>query len=74
MLARTGAMTEAETLLLEAYDLSSSRRGASASRTVIICERIVALYEAWNETEPDLDYQAKAAEWRAKLEPIRKSG
>ena len=30
-------------------------------------ERIVALYESWHATEPDQGYNAKAAEWRAKL-------
>ena len=30
-------------------------------------ERIVKLYEAWHEAEPDQGYDQKAAEWRAKL-------
>ncbi len=31
-------------------------------------ERIVNLYEAWHAAEPDEGYDAKAAEWRAKVE------
>jgi hypothetical protein len=36
-------------------------------------EDIVKLYDAWHTAEPDRGYNAKAAEWRAKLEDWRAS-
>ncbi len=32
-----------------------------------LAEAFVDLYEAWHAAEPDAGYDAKAAEWRAKL-------
>ena len=32
-------------------------------------QRVVDLYDAWHAAEPDLGYEAKADEWRAKLPP-----
>ena len=32
-------------------------------------ERIIKLYESWHAAEPGKVYDAKAAEWRAKLPP-----
>ena len=30
-------------------------------------ERLISLYSAWHAAEPEEGYDAKAAEWRAKL-------
>ena len=34
------------------------------------CQRVVKLYESWDEAEPGKGYDVKAAEWRAELEAL----
>jgi hypothetical protein len=48
---------------------TTSRRLPGQRKFAEALERIVSLYEAWHEPEPDQGYDAKAAEWRAKLPP-----
>ncbi len=45
----------------------------SPSQTQASIERLVKFYESWNAAEPGQGYDAKAAEWRAKL-PGEESG
>ncbi|HUR29082.1 MAG TPA: tetratricopeptide repeat protein, partial [Planctomycetota bacterium] len=65
-----GKFSEAESPLVEGC------RGLSESGITWIepydrlreaLERVVSLYEKWNESEPGKGFDAKAAEWRAKL-------
>ncbi len=58
---------EAETALLEAYELIFAGLGPDHEYTIGVVEFIADLYTAWHEAEPDKGHDAKAAEWRAKL-------
>ena len=58
---------EAETELLEAYEGYVETRGRDHRYTKGAVEALVDLYDAWHAAEPDQGYDAKAAEWRAKL-------
>lgn len=60
--------TEAESALLEAYDILQTAFGPEDQRTVNAIQALVDLYMAWHAAEPGQGYDAKAAEWRAKLE------
>jgi hypothetical protein len=57
----------AEANLLEAHAMYLDTRGAEHEDTEECVEALVDLYTAWNEAEPEGGYDAKAAEWRAKL-------
>ncbi len=48
---------------------SLPRRDESPSKIQGSIERLVSLYESWDAAEPGQGYNAKAAEWRAKLPP-----
>jgi tetratricopeptide (TPR) repeat protein len=70
----TELFTEAERLLFDAYsgiqdDLEPPERtqnvGGDPNNEAV--ERIIALYETWDATQPSSGYDVKAAEWRAKL-------
>ena len=67
--ARTGqgAFAEAETTLLEAHGLIAAGFGDDHPGTTKTIKRIISLYESWHAAEPGKGYDAKAAEWRAKL-------
>ena len=58
---------EGEAELLEAREGFVNTFGAEFRRTVTVTEFLVDLYDAWHTTEPGKGYDAKAAEWRAKL-------
>ncbi len=63
---------EAEPLLLAMHEQlvgSPPRRDGSPAQTQASIERLVNLYESWHTAEPGKGYDAKAAEWRAKLPP-----
>lgn len=68
-LLEDGRHAEAEPLLLEGYERMKDHPEASNVRKREALERIVKLYDAWNEAEPDAGYDAKAAAWLAKLPP-----
>ncbi len=46
---------------------SPPRRDESPSQTQASMQRLVKFYESWDAAEPGKGYDAKAAEWRAKL-------
>jgi eukaryotic-like serine/threonine-protein kinase len=57
----------AETALLEAYPLLTGTAPHLAERRQRCASRLVAVYTARHAAEPGGGYEAKAAEWRAKL-------
>jgi len=59
---------EAEADLVEAYEILMGSVGPENEYTIGVVESFADLYTAWHEAEPDKGYDAKAAEWRAKLE------
>jgi serine/threonine protein kinase/tetratricopeptide (TPR) repeat protein len=77
-LAGQGKFAEAEPLLLDGYNgmkdhaavpLPTAQRDYKREAL----ERIVKLYDAWHAAEPDQGCDARAAEWRARLEEWRVS-
>jgi tetratricopeptide (TPR) repeat protein len=82
---RTDRFREAETLLLDGYAALKDNpavptpQQAGADRRREALERIVHLYEVWDQAEPGRGYASKAAEWKKGLdvesppmEPARK--
>ncbi len=65
--ARIERLREAEALLLDAYGSLKDHADAPDERKHQALQRIVDLYAAWHEAEPDQGYDAQATEWRAKL-------
>ena len=61
-MAAQGHYAVAEPLLTESQPKLEMAKGISNARRRAAIDRVVRLYEAWNKP-------AKAAEWRAKLEP-----
>ena len=58
---------KAELLLLAMYEQIVGSGDESPSKIQASIERLVSLYESWHAAEPGKGYDAKAAEWRAKL-------
>jgi len=54
--------------LLEAHTVLETALGTDHKRTIKAIQSLADLYEAWHAAEPNQGYDAKAAEWRAKLE------
>ena len=54
--------------LLDAYESILRSVGSEHPRSQRPVSALVDLYDAWHEAEPDNGYDAKAAEWRAKLD------
>tara|TARA_R110002072_G_scaffold42064_13_gene118257 strand:- start:44984 stop:48424 length:3441 start_codon:yes stop_codon:yes gene_type:complete len=65
-LASQSKFTEAEGLLVEAAEQIQPPEQAH-DRLDEAIQRVVELYTAWHEAEPEGGYDAKAAEWQAKL-------
>ncbi len=65
--ARIEKLREAEALLLEGHEGMKGHPDATDERKREDLQRIVDLYDAWHEAEPDQGYDAQADEWRAKL-------
>lgn len=61
--------TLAESNLLEAHPIyvAAKDRGPTHEDTVACVRALVDLYTAWDKADPGKGYDAKAAEWRAKL-------
>ncbi|MFZ4574095.1 MAG: tetratricopeptide repeat protein, partial [Phycisphaerales bacterium] len=59
----------AEANLLEAHPLylAAKDRGPTHKDTIECVQALVDLYTAWHAAEPGKGYDAKAAEWKAKL-------
>jgi tetratricopeptide (TPR) repeat protein len=74
--AGAAKLEEAEPLLLEGYagldaglrDNASVAANIRDQRIREALERIVKLYDAWDQIAPDAGYAEKAAEWRARLD------
>ena len=63
----TSQFVEGEATSLEAHQLLAEGFGEDHKRTTKIVERLITLYESWHAADPGKGYDAKAAEWRAKL-------
>jgi tetratricopeptide (TPR) repeat protein len=63
--------TLAESNLLEAHPIyvAAKDRGPTHKDTLACVQGLVDLYTAWDAAEPGKGYDAKAAEWKAKLTP-----
>lgn len=57
----------AEANLIESHAIRVKAWGAAHKDTRDSLQALVDLYTAWEKAEPDNGYDAKAAEWRAKL-------
>ncbi len=64
---------KAEVVLLDAHEVVTSNQPAVSTRTVTCCHYLVELYQSWHAAEPGKGYDARAAEWRAKL-PQQETG
>lgn len=71
-LIKQNKFSEAELMLLQGYEqlkgLEPTLPEPSRIRVIEALQRIPMLYEAWHTAEPDKGYDAKAAEWKAKLD------
>ncbi len=67
-----GRFTLAEKNLIEAHGicLAAKDRGAAHQQTLACVQALVDLYSAWDEAAPDKGYDAKADEWRARLDAV----
>ena len=63
----------AESNLLEAHSIFAQTRGESHANTLACVQNLAALYDLWHTAEPGEGYDAKAADWRAKLEELQAS-
>jgi tetratricopeptide (TPR) repeat protein len=66
-LTALGRYDEAEPLLLDGYDRLKAIQGESGYETRRALRCVIKLYASWHTAEPDKGYDAKAADWRAKL-------
>lgn len=73
VLTKLGRYAEAEALLLAARETHRQRPAASQRYAHRALRGLAELYDAWHATEPGQGYDARAAEWRAKLEQWRAS-
>lgn len=62
-----GRYQEGEATLVEAYRLLITGFNEKHPRTIKCINEFITLYESWDAAEPGKGYEAKAAEWRAKL-------
>jgi len=58
----------AETNLLEAHSLLLASRGPTHKETTDCTKALADLYTRWHAAEPEAHHDAKAAEWKARLE------
>ena len=66
-----GRYALAESNLLEAHPIhvAAKDRGPAHKDTLACVQALVDLYAAWDKAEPGKGYDARAAEWQAKLSP-----
>jgi tetratricopeptide (TPR) repeat protein len=67
-LSDLNGFTDAEAELNEAERVISSAQGVPAGRQKECLEALVKLYSSWDKADPAKGHDAKAAEWKAKLE------
>ncbi|MCW5777131.1 MAG: tetratricopeptide repeat protein [Phycisphaeraceae bacterium] len=73
-LAAMERFAEAEERYLEAHSMFEAALGPEHERTISIIRRLADLYDAWHAAEPDAGHDAKAAEWRSRLDEITGEG
>jgi lipopolysaccharide biosynthesis regulator YciM len=71
-LTAMGRFAEAEAQFLSAIHILDAVPSVPAEFVSSIIEPLSAAYDAWNTAEPGQGYDARAAEWRAKLEALTK--
>ena len=75
VLAGQNKFSEAEPFLLSGYQRLTEDADKippiHAHCVTDSLERLVKLYEAWDQAKPDQGYEAKAAEWQRKLDEHR---
>lgn len=64
VLADQSRFVEAESALLEAYELYENGLGSEHPRTLSLVPNLVSLYERWHSQAPDGGHQPRAAAWR----------
>jgi len=69
-LAGMNRFTEAETELIESERVLSTAQGVPPGRHKQCVDELVTMYESWDKAEPGKGHDAKAAEWKAKLEAV----
>ncbi len=69
-----GKYAEAESSYREAMHRSERLLGDNAPGTLGCMQRFVHLYTAWDKAEPGKGHDAKAAEWKARLDAISSPG
>lgn len=74
ILIKLGRFGEAEKLALEGERRHAAVYGPAHSETIAVTERIVSLYEAWDESEPGQGHAEQAERWRAKLTERKSTG
>lgn len=67
-LVKLGRFCDAESLLVAAQESCAQIPSAPPAAVRLVLEHLAELYDAWHKAEPDKGYDAKAAEWRAKLQ------
>lgn len=67
VLVQQASFAGAESLLLEAYASACHSNEAAPSAERPIVQRLVRLYEAWSQAEPDAERAAREAHWRTML-------
>jgi hypothetical protein len=60
-------LKRAESNFLEAHPIYLQSLGPTQKDTLDCVQALVDLYTAWDKAEPGKGYDAKAAEWQAKL-------
>ena len=68
VLTKLGRYGEAESLLLAAHEAYAQIPSAPPDSVRQNLEALIELYDVWHKADPGKSYDAKAAEWRAKLE------
>jgi eukaryotic-like serine/threonine-protein kinase len=68
-----GEFAAAETNLIEAQPVFVQSRGPTHKDTRECTQALVDLYTVWHAAEPEKGYDAKAAEWKTKLDALPQS-
>lgn len=66
-----GRFDDAEAELVEAQRVLSNPQGVPAGLCKKCLKTLVALNVSWDKAEPGKGYDAKAAEWKTKLDAAR---
>jgi len=69
LLQDQGRLAEAEPFFRETLEKRRRTLGEEHPDTLACAQALVDLYTAWDKAEPGKGYDAKAAEWRSRIEP-----